>query len=79
LPGEFLENHKGDALVRFALAFGGGIMQNVGSNKEVPMEAFGVSLDFNVWTVVCMLLIFLGLQVQIRHMSKKIDELSNKK
>jgi len=33
------------------------------------------SLEVNVFTFICMLFLFLGLQLQIRQVSKKLDEL----
>jgi hypothetical protein len=35
----------------------------------------GESLQVNVFTFICMLMLFLGLQMQISKMSKKLDEL----
>ena len=37
------------------------------------------SLDVNVYTFVFLLLMFLGLQMQIRRIGKKIDEIAAKK
>jgi hypothetical protein len=37
------------------------------------------TLDVNVFTFVFLLFMFLGLQLQIRRISKKIDELAQRK
>ena len=37
------------------------------------------TLDVNVFTFVFLLFMFLGLQMQIRKISKKIDELAQRK
>ncbi|MFH0908280.1 MAG: hypothetical protein V1929_05925 [bacterium] len=37
------------------------------------------NLEINVFTVVFMLMVFLGLQMQVSGINKKLDELINKK